>query len=256
MLKIRYCEVCGVSSNEKTVVKNKKFGKCLCKKHLHQFEKFGKALDSNSRGVFDPNEIRILEDCCEIDTYDQYGNVLFTYKFDKEDLEKAKQFKWRTVLKNNGKKPYLVTGNQESQKEYFHRYIVNNPKDKEIDHIDGNTLNNCKSNLRILNKFENQLNMKEQINSISKIRGISKNKKGFYQTDFSYKTKRYYFKPMSNIEEAVYLRYLCEITFQKDFRYKENDTLILEYISKLSNERKESLYNYFKERINTSKDGV
>ena len=111
MIKIRYCEVCGVSSEAKTVSKNKKFNMCLCKKHLHQFEKFGKALDSNPRGVFDPNEIRILENYCEIDTYDQHGNVLYTYKFDKEDLSKAKEFKWRTVLKDNGVKPYLVTGN-------------------------------------------------------------------------------------------------------------------------------------------------
>lgn len=257
MLKIRYCEVCGVSSEIKTVSQNKKFNKCLCKKHLHQFEKFGKALDNNPRGVFDPNEIRVLEDHCEIDTYDQHGNVLYTYKFDKQDLPKAKEFKWRTVLKDNGVKPYLVTGNQKSQKEYFHRYILDNPVNKEVDHIDGNTLNNCRANLRIIDKIENQLNMKVQINNkTSKIRGVSMDKSNKWRVDFRYKNNRLYFKTFDTIEEAVYLRYLCETTFQKELRHTSNDTLIFSYINKLSDKDKLEVNNYFKTKISTSKDGV
>ena len=41
--------------------------------------KFGEFKDSNSRGVFDSNEIRILEKWAEIDTYDSYGNIVETF---------------------------------------------------------------------------------------------------------------------------------------------------------------------------------
>ena len=230
---------------------------CLCKKHLHQFTKFGHNLDSNSRGVFDPNEIRILDDKCEIDTYDQYGNVLYTYLFDKDNLKEAKQFKWRTVLKDKGEKPYLVTGNQNSQKEYFHRLILGNPVGKEIDHINGNSLDNRKINLRIINKEDNQLNMDKCKNNKSGFRGVIQLKSNLkWKIDFTYKNIRYYFKQFNKKEEAIYLRYLCEVHFQKEFRFKENDEAIQTEINKLSDIEKKNIEDYFNNKINMLKDRV
>lgn len=60
----------------------------MCEKHRDQYRRFGKFMDSNQRGVFDPNEIRIKDDYFEIDTYDQYGNITETYICDLEDLSK------------------------------------------------------------------------------------------------------------------------------------------------------------------------
>lgn len=252
---IKYCEICGVSSKDKIVYNNAQFGKCLCQKHLSQLKRFGKVKDANQRGVFDPNEIRSFENFAEIDTYDQYGNVIETYKIDCEDIGIALNYKWRTVYK--GSKPYLVTGNQKSSKEYFHRLIIGNPANKEIDHISGDSHDNRKQNLRIVLQCENAINKQKKIDNTSGIRGISFNKKEQrWQCDFSYMKHRLYFKKFDRIEQAVYLRYLCEITFLKDFRNTSNDTLIFEYINKLSDMEKSDIEKYFNTKTNTSKEGV
>ena len=123
--------------------------------------------------MFDPNEIRINNDYLEIDTYDSLGNVVETYICDLEDEEllKAMSMKWRTVYKTN--KPYLFTGNQRSERIYFHRFIMNVPKDMVVDHINGNTLDNRKINLRVVNQKDNHKNVKKKCSNTSGIRGVS-----------------------------------------------------------------------------------
>ena len=93
-------------------------------------------------------------------------------------------------------------------------------------------------------------------NKTSGIRGVSMDKQGKWRVDFRFKNNRLYFKSFDIIEEAVYLRYLCEITFQKELRHTSNDTLIFSHINKLSEKDKSEINNYFKTKINTLKDGV
>ena len=251
---IRTCEVCGITSEHKHITFNKESNMCLCDKHLAQFRKFKEFKDSNQRSVFDPNEIRIYENYGEIDTYDEYGNVVETYIVDLDQIDFLRQHKWRTVYKLD--KPYLFTGNQQKKKIYFHRYVLN-ATDLQVDHIDGNTKNNLKSNLRQVTLQQNMLNLKKKNNNNTGIRGVSFDKrKNGYKVDFTYKKTRYYFKCYPKLEQSVYIRYLCEITFLNEFRNESNDFLYLKHISKLSENEKIELNSYFKERINTLKKGV
>lgn len=55
----------------------------------------------------------------------------------------------------------------------MHRFIMNCPKAKEIDHIDGNTLNNQKYNLRICTHAENCQNRKANKKGSSRYKGVS-----------------------------------------------------------------------------------
>ena len=71
----------------------------------------------------------------------------FTF-IDKEDLEKVIKYKWRLSTNN-----YILGG--EDNQTRLHRYIMNCPKDKEIDHINRVTIDNRKCNLRIVDRKEN-----------------------------------------------------------------------------------------------------
>ena len=252
--KIHHCEVCGVSSEEKRVNFIKVSDKYLCRKHREQFIKFGEFKDSNSRGVFDSNEIRVLKDYAEIDTYDSFGNVVETFMVDINDLDKLEGNKWRTVYKND--KPYLFTGNQNKAKIYFHRLVMNNPE-LQVDHISGNTLDNRKCNLRIVSIQDNMKNLKKKSNNTSGIRGVSFSvRRQKYIVDFTYEGKRMYFKPFDTKAHAVYLRYLLEKEFLKELRNTSNDEEYLSYINNLSNIEKWQVEQYFNKRLNTLKGGV
>lgn len=252
--KIQHCDVCGISSTEKRVNFIKSANMYLCRKHREQFMRFGEFKDSNSRGVFDPNEIRILKNYAEIDTYDSYGNVVETYIIDKEDVIKLEKHKWRTVYKKD--KPYLFTGNQKSEKIYFHRLIMDNPK-LQVDHIDGNTLNNRKENLRIVSLQDNMKNLKKKKDNTSGIRGVSySNKTHKYKVDFTYEKQRKYFKEFNNISQAVYLRYLLEKEFLKDLRNTSNDEKYFFHINNLLDFEKLEVEEYFNKQLNTLKSGV
>ena len=70
---------------------------------------------------------------------------------DKEDYEKVIQYTW-----NYGKHGYASTSLCNPKRMLLmHRLIINAPDNKHVDHIDGNTLNNCKSNLRLCSVIEN-----------------------------------------------------------------------------------------------------
>lgn len=249
----RFCEVCGVSSKFKRVGLNALSGMALCEKHRDQFKRFGEFKDSNSRGVFDDNEIRLKENFAEIDTYDSYGNVVETFILDLDDAPKLKGHKWRTVYKNN--KPYLFTGNQKKERIYFHRLVL--PTDKQVDHISGDTHDNRKSNLREVTIQENMLNLQKKSSNTSGIRGVSFNKRtNKWKTDFTYKKQRYYMKEYTLKEEAVYQRYLCEMLMLKSFRNGANDSVYKSYIDKVSDERKAEIKDYVTNKLNISKERV
>lgn len=248
-----HCEVCNVSSIEKSVCFRKLYNKYLCDKHYTQILKYGEFKDSNKRGVFDDNEIRLFDTYAEIDTYDQYGNLVETFILDTEDANKLNGRKWRTVYKLD--KPYLFSGNQKSEKVYFHRLVL--PTNIQVDHINGNTLDNRKINLRAVTIQENMKNLKKKSTNKSGIRGVSfSNRDKGYKCDFTDEKSRFYFKNFERLEQSVYIRYLCEINFLKEFRNTSNDDLYFEHINKLSNEEKSELDDYFKSRTNTSKEGV
>ena|ERR1035437_231983 len=92
---------------------------------------------------------------------------------DNEDFEKANQFKW--FFSNSG---YAMVHKKyyHSRKQYtihLSRLIINAPEDKEVDHINGNKLDNRKANLRIATRSQNAMNSKIAKSNTSGYKGVS-----------------------------------------------------------------------------------
>jgi hypothetical protein len=93
---------------------------------------------------------------------------------DDEDYELAVSQKWRGA--KNGKAWYAFRqlGPAWNRKYiYLHRLILNPPDDMYVDHINGDGLDNRRSNLRVCSVKQNMRNRGPQINNTSGYKGVS-----------------------------------------------------------------------------------
>jgi hypothetical protein len=102
-------------------------------------------------------------------------NILYS-KIDDEDYKKISEFKWSILTSGTGNKKYACRQYKKDRKIrriFLHRYIMNTEDNKiQIDHIDGNTMNNQKSNLRSCSHKENCYNKKVPSNNTSGYKGV------------------------------------------------------------------------------------
>lgn len=155
MKEIKKCSICGST----TKVCNSPIG-LLCGKHYCQYKRHGKILE---RTRLDPNEIIIKEGYATIMLYNSKSEPIAEALIDIEDIDKIKNSKW-CKDKNN----YVKNSNQD----YLHRVIMGE-SDLFVDHIDGNKLDNRKSNLRICCNADNLKNrVKLPSNNTSGILGV------------------------------------------------------------------------------------
>ncbi len=100
---------------------------------------------------------------------------------DNEDYEFLMQFKWYARFDKKGNYFYAVRSLKINGKQttiLMHRVIMGVIDSKiHIDHVNHNTLYNCKSNLRVATTSQNQANRRSQKNSTSKYKGISWHKR-------------------------------------------------------------------------------
>lgn len=82
--------------------------------------------------------------------------------------------KW--VVTSSGTRWYAIRGRGE-KRQYMHRLLAEAPKGKDVDHINGNTLDNRLINLRVCTRQQNTFNAKSR-NPKSGYKGVAKyNKK-------------------------------------------------------------------------------
>lgn len=124
------------------------------------------------------NDYEIRGDVTAIFLKRQNGEVFETL-IDTNDLEKAKTYPntWFAHYKKSVDSFYVASRKQEKGKRiaiYLHRFLLNEPRDLIVDHINHNTLDNTKKNLRIVTHAQNMQNLSgAQKNSKSGILGVS-----------------------------------------------------------------------------------
>jgi len=97
--------------------------------------------------------------------------------YDKEDEELINQYKWyKPRLYHPRSKTMYVTGYKDGKKVLMHRLVMHSPKGN-IDHINGNGLDNRKINLRVVTRSQNGANNDKYKNNTSGYKGVSWHKK-------------------------------------------------------------------------------
>lgn len=85
----------------------------------------------------------------------------------------------------------------------MHRFIMNAPDGVEVDHVDGNGLNNERGNLRISTRLEGAKNRKVNRTSRSGYRGVHRRKDGRFRVHVASNGKRGWHGTFNTLKEAV-----------------------------------------------------
>ena len=100
----------------------------------------------------------------------KYGQGLCAI-VDDEDFDALDQYTWHVA--DNGYIRTFIGGRAQKKCVSMHRLIMNPPDDFEIDHKDGNKLNNQRSNLRVSTRSENAKNIRRHKKFSSRFKGVS-----------------------------------------------------------------------------------
>lgn len=101
----------------------------------------------------------------------------YSVSVDDRDFNFLNQWRWSFWNLKGGDLFYAVRQDYKTKRDIrMHRLIMNCPKDKQVDHINGNGLDNRRSNLRICSVAENQRNSKVHKDNKSGYKGVSWNK--------------------------------------------------------------------------------
>lgn len=203
------CSVCG----RQLFRKIKSHGKVYCNKHYNQIKKYGTPQDTNPRTTYDKNEIIVDGKVARVKLYDAHCNHIATAIIDAEDVNKIRYTKWKLSASGYAANTPKFSGSNK----HMHREILGT--DQFVDHINHNTLDNRKNNLRIVTKAQNMMN--------SNFKGISPNGCKWY-AHIKINQKMLNLGNYLDEEEALYARWYAEQVLFKEFAYPKPEPEILE----------------------------
>lgn len=141
--------------------------------------------------------------------------VEFTYsECDKELID---NYKWYFSAKG-----YIVTNYRQDGKKdtikNLHRLLMNEPDGMVVDHIDGNTLNNTRDNLRICTQRENAKNQGVRKNNTSGYKGVSfKKHNQKWRARIHVNDRDKFLGDFETIEEAIEARRKAELEYYGEY---------------------------------------
>lgn len=161
----------------------------------------------------------------DIQNYD-YGVIYIGENevlFDLEDYEKIKNYTWNCRKIKNG---YISVNTQNGgQSLVLSRLIMGcDESNLQVDHKNHNTLDNRKSNLRIVTVSQNNMNKNFMSNNTSGHIGVSFNKRNQKYVAYIKKNKKYiHLGSFDNIDNAIIVREKAEEKYFKDYSYKNSN---------------------------------
>ncbi len=91
---------------------------------------------------------------------------------DDDDYEDLKKYKWFAEKRRHNFYADRCVNHRTNKREYMHRRIMKARKGQQVDHINGNGLDNRKVNMRLVGVGENQRNMRRAKNNTSGVTGV------------------------------------------------------------------------------------
>ena len=171
---------------------------------------------SMGKKVCNPNNVIYYDDYAELILTDRSGNEVGRTKIDIEELDRIKKYRWNYGCRNYVRA--IVDGKQI----LLHRFIINCPEDKVVDHINGDTLDNRKCNLRICSNQQNCMNANLSKNNTSGYTGVIWHKLSQkWQSEIRVDGKHIYLGLFINLEDAIEARKQAEIKYFGEYRNKE-----------------------------------
>lgn len=126
---------------------------------------------------------------------------------DAEDAERVLRYKWslHKTKKNKRHGFYARRNSYESERTttiYLHRFITKAPQNLQVDHINHDTLDNRKSNLRFANNQQNQCNRKH-VGTKTGFRGVAVSSPNRFYVRITFNSKKIVVGSFKNAELAA-----------------------------------------------------
>ena len=176
---------------------------------------YGKIL---KRTKFEPNEIHIKDGYAIMDLYNSKNTKVSECLIDIDDIDIVKSRKW-TVNADGYVFTYEYDNNNKIHRKTMHRILMN-PKDNElVDHINLNKKDNRRSNLRIVNGSQNEMNKTFRSNNTSGKTGVWYDKKSNkWVAEIMIHKKKIYLGIFVDFNDAVKERRNAEIRYFGEYR--------------------------------------
>jgi len=134
------------------------------------------------------------------------------------DFDRINKYYWYITEKGYPCTNNIKDGDKKYKQIFLHRFLMNPRDDEFVDHIDRNTNNNTRSNLRIVTKSQNCINIKTQINNTSGVVGVNwVERNNSWCARIGINKKRIHLGYYKNFKEAVKVRLEAEKIYHKEF---------------------------------------
>ena len=176
---------------------------------------------------------------------------------DDADYEKFNRFNWVAHPNGYGKKFYAtrrIKTDGKSKEIYLHREIMEAPIGMFVDHINGDTLDCRKNNMRLVTSSQNAANRRLRSDNKLGVVGVSKLPNGKYLSYISMNGKNTRLGRFATLEEAKAAREAAEAKYHGE--YARSKDLLIEKLPQAKPEEKP--YQLYRKRVNNSsgKTGV